>query len=150
MTFFPNNTDYNLDGAPNSWACIPAVRHALAKFDNCMYAWYLSDESLIMNLAFTVEGDIMNPKKLETLMLRDQPIVPPNSVIKTFPNLKGTNIDFVLTQDNSGLSSSSFIIRKGDWSKFFLDIWFDPLYRSYNFQKGHTHALVNCLQSAKL
>ncbi len=87
----------------------------------------------------------MNPKKLESLMIRDQPVVPPDSVIKTFAHLKGANIDFVLTQDKDGLSQGSFVIRKGDWSKFFLDTWFDPLYRSYNFQKADTHALVGCL-----
>ena len=95
-----------------------------------------------MNPDMTVEGEVMNPKKLESLMIRDQPVVPPDSVIKTFPHLRGANIDFVLTQDKDGLSQGSFIIRKGDWSKFFLDTWFDPLYRSYNFQKAETHALV--------
>ncbi len=28
-------------------------------------------------------------------------------------------------------------------AKFFLDTWFDPLYRSYNFQKAEGHALVS-------
>lgn len=96
-----------------------------------------------MNPEITIEGDIMNPKKLESLMIRDQPVVPPDSVIKTFPHIKGGNIDFALTQDKEGLAQGSFIIRKGDWSKFFLDTWFDPLYRSYNFQKADTHALVS-------
>lgn len=85
----------------------------------------------------------MAPKRLESLMIKDQSIVPPDSVIKTFPNLKGGNIDLVLTQDKDGLSQASFIVRKGEWSKFFLDTWFDPLYRSYNFQKADTHALVS-------
>lgn len=100
-----------------------------------------------MNPDMTVEAEIMNPKKLESLMIRDQPVVPPDSVIKTFPHLKPQNIDLVLTQDKDGLSQSSFIIRRGDWAKFFLDTWFDPLYRSYNFQKADTHALVGELNS---
>jgi mannan polymerase II complex MNN11 subunit len=85
----------------------------------------------------------MNQKRLESLMIRDQSIVPPDSVIKTFPHLKGNQIDMVITQDKEGLAQGSFIIRKGDWSRFFLDTWFDPLYRSYNFQKADTHALVS-------
>jgi mannan polymerase II complex MNN11 subunit len=95
-----------------------------------------------MNPAKTIEHNIMDPKKLEGMMLKNQPIVPPDSVIKTFPNLKGTNIDLVITQDKEGLSQGSFIVRRGEWTKFFLDTWFDPLYRSYNFQKADTHALV--------
>ena len=89
----------------------------------------------------------MNTKRLEALMIRDQPIVPPKSVIKTFPHLKAQNIDLVLTQDKEGLAQGSFIVRRGEWSKFFLDTWFDPLYRSYNFQKADTHALVNVLKA---
>lgn len=96
-----------------------------------------------MNPALKVEDHIMAPKRLESLMIKDQSIVPPDSVIKTFPNLKGENVDLVLTQDKDGLSQASFIIRKGEWSKFFLDTWFDPLYRSYNFQKADLHALVS-------
>ncbi len=85
----------------------------------------------------------MDPKRLDGLMMKDQSIVPPDSVIKTFPHLKATNVDLVLTQDKQGLAQGSFIIRRGEWAKFFLDTWFDPLYRSYNFQKADTHALVS-------
>ncbi|PBP20085.1 hypothetical protein BUE80_DR008770 [Diplocarpon rosae] len=145
-TFFPTVNDYDLAGAPRSWARVPAVRHALTKFPYSTYIWFLDQNSLIMNPDMTVEGDITNPKKLESIMVKDQPIVPPDSVIKTYPHLKGGNIDFVLTQDKEGLSQSSFIIRKGEWARFFLDTWFDPLYRSYNFQKADTHALEHIVQ----
>jgi mannan polymerase II complex MNN11 subunit len=100
-----------------------------------------------MNPELSVEEHIINPNKLESLMIRDQPIVPPDGVIKTFPHLKGSQIDLVLTQDKEGLSQGSFIVRRGDWSKFFLDTWFDPLYRSYNFQKADSHALVSLFPS---
>ena len=38
------------------------------------------------------------------------------------------------------------MIRTGEWAKFFLDAWFDPLYRSYNFQKAEEHALEHIVQ----
>lgn len=142
-TFFVTAKEYDLGGSPSSWARVPATRHALTKFPHSTFIWYLDQNALIMNPDMTVEGEIMGPKKLESIMVRNQPIVPPDSIIKTYPHLKGGNIDFVLTQDKSGLSQSSFIIRKGDWAKFFLDTWFDPLYRSYNFQKADLHALVS-------
>ncbi|EHL00281.1 putative Sphingosine-1-phosphate lyase [Glarea lozoyensis 74030] len=94
-----------------------------------------------MNPELKVETHIMDKKRIESLMIKDQPIVPPDSVIKTWPHLKGENVEFVLTQDKDGLAQGSFILKRGDWSKFFLDTWFDPLYRSYNFQKADTHAL---------
>jgi mannan polymerase II complex MNN11 subunit len=98
-----------------------------------------------MNPELEVESHIMHPKQLESLMIKEHPVVPPDSVIKTFAHLKGSQVDFVLTQDKDGLSQGSFILRNGDWSRFFLDTWFDPLYRSYNFQKADSHALVGIL-----
>lgn len=88
----------------------------------------------------------MQPDRLESLMLVDKPVVPPDSVIRTFSHLKGDRIDFVLTQDSEGLAGGSMLFRTGDWSKFFLDAWFDPLYRSYNFQKAEAHALEHIVQ----
>jgi len=88
----------------------------------------------------------MNPRRLETLIKSNQPIIPPDSVIKTFPHIKPENIDFVLSQDDKGLGHNSMIIRTGDWARYFLDAWFDPLYRSYNFQKAERHALEHIVQ----
>ncbi|RDL38999.1 Uncharacterized protein BP5553_03339 [Venustampulla echinocandica] len=144
-TFFPTANDYDLKGAPRSWARVPAVRHAMSN-SSSTYFWYLDQNSLIMNPDVDIETHIMNPKKLESMMIKGQPIVPPDSVIKTWPHLKGDQAQLVLTQDAEGLAAGSFIVRRGDWGKFFLDTWYDPLYRSYNFQKADTHALEHIVQ----
>jgi len=140
-TFFPEASSYELNGAPKSWAKVPAMRHALTLWPYSTYFWHLDQTALIMNPDLTIDS-IMAPKRMEKLMIKDQPIVPPDSVIKTFTHLHGDQIDFALTQDAAGLAPGSFILRRGDWAIFFLDTWFDPLYRSYNFQKADTHALV--------
>ena len=98
-----------------------------------------------MNTSLSLDAHITEKRRLESLMLKDKPVVPPDSVIKTFSHLKGERIDIVLTQDKEGLCQGSFLIRRGDWAQFFLDSWFDPLYRSYNFQKAEGHALVGLL-----
>ena len=99
-----------------------------------------------MNPDITLSSHITSPKHLESLMLKDVPVVPPDSVIKTFSHLKGDKIDLMLTQDGEGLCQGSLILRQGEWARFFLDTWFDPLYRSYNFQKAEGHALVRIWQ----
>lgn len=106
------------------------------------YFFSLSPHALIMNPSLSLTSHILSPNRLESLMLKDKPVVPPDSVIKTFSHLKGDKVDLVLTQDMEGLCHGSFVIRQGDWAKFFLDSWFDPLYRNYNFQKAERHALV--------
>lgn len=89
---------------------------------------------------------LLEPQTLESQMIVDKPVVPPDSVIKTFSHLRGERVDFILTQDREGLASGSLFVRVGDWAKFFLDAWFDPLYRSYNFQKAEEHALEHMVQ----
>lgn len=86
---------------------------------------------------------VTDSKRLESLMIKDIPVVPPDSVIRTFSHLQGQDVDLILTQDKEDLSSGSFIIRQGTWGKYFLDVWFDPLYRNYNFAKAEIHALVS-------
>ncbi|MCJ1480497.1 hypothetical protein MMC06_000652 [Schaereria dolodes] len=139
---FPNATDYDIGASPKSWSIIPAVRHAMTLYPHTSYFFLLSPQALIMNPSLSLINHIMDPKRLESLMLKDRAVVPPDSVIHTFSHLKGDRIDLVITQDGEGLCQDSFIIRRGEWAKFFLDSWFDPLYRSYNFQKAEGHALV--------
>ena len=121
---------------------VPGLRHAMTAFPHSTFFYYLSPHGLIMNPHLSLKSHILEPRKLESLMLRDKPVVPPDSVIRTFSHLVGEKIDLVITQDNEGLCQGSFVLRRGEWAKFFLDTWFDPLYRSYNFQKAEGHALV--------
>jgi mannan polymerase II complex MNN11 subunit len=96
-----------------------------------------------MNPELSLQEHVLEKSKLESLMMKDKPIVPPDSVIRTFSHLKVDQIDFIISQDQEGLCPESFLLRRGEWAQFFLDTWFDPLYRSYNFQKAEGHALVS-------
>ncbi|KAI1456130.1 glycosyltransferase family 34 protein [Annulohypoxylon moriforme] len=138
--------DYDLNGAPASWSKVVAMRHAITKYPDCKYMWYLDQNAFIMNPSLKVEDYVMSASKLEANMLKDLPVVPPDSIIKTFSHIKGSDIELVMSQDKEGLASGSFVIKNGEWAKFFLDTWFDPLYRSYNFQKAETHALEHIVQ----
>lgn len=141
--FFAHVGDYDLGGAPASWTKVVALRHALTAYPEATYFWYVDIDTFIMNPQLSIERDIMAPAVLEQKMIMDFPVVPPDSIIHTFDHLKARDVDFVVTQDKDGLSTSSFLLRNSDWSKFFLETWFDPMYRSYNFQKAETHALVS-------
>ena len=143
-TLIAKASDYELGGAPFSWAKVVAMRHAITKYPDCKYIWYLDQHALIMNPRSKVEEHVMGTQKLEEMMLKDHPVVPPDSIIKTFSHVRARDIEFVATQDKDGLATSSIVVKNGEWAKFFLDTWFDPMYRSYNFQKAETHALV-CL-----
>ncbi|EUC50411.1 glycosyltransferase family 34 protein [Bipolaris oryzae ATCC 44560] len=146
LTFFPTSDKYPIGNSPPTWARVPAVRHAMTLHPTSMFMWYLDHTALIMNMDIPIHTSLLTPAKLESYMITNAPVVPPESVIKTFSNLKGDRIDFVITQDKDGLAPSSFVVRNGEWAKFFLDTWFDPIYRSYNFQKAEYHALEHIVQ----
>lgn len=135
--------DYDLEGSPLSWNKVVALRHALARYPDCRYLWFVDQDSYIMEPSLSLEKHLMDSDRLDSVMLREKAVVPPDSIIKTFGHVKAENIDFVVTQDREGLSTGSFVLRNGDWAKFFLEMWYDPLYRSYNFQKAEGHALVS-------
>ncbi|KAF2689739.1 glycosyltransferase family 34 protein [Lentithecium fluviatile CBS 122367] len=146
LTFFPGHGDYPLGTSPVTWSKVPALRHAMTVYPGSTFFWYLDSTALIMNPSIELQSHLLTPSRLEKLMIVNEPVVPPDSVIKTFGNLKGDRIDFVVTQDKEGLTPASIVVRNGEWAKYFLDAWFDPIYRSYNFQKAESHALEHIVQ----
>jgi mannan polymerase II complex MNN11 subunit len=119
------------------------MRHALTKFPECRFVWYLDQDAYIMDMSKSLEEQLLNRQKLESLMIKNYPVVPPDSIIKTFSHLRPDEVDLIVSQDSSGLVAGSVVVRNSQWSKFLLETWMDPLYRSYNFQKAERHALVS-------
>ncbi|KAI1922097.1 putative alpha-1,6-mannosyltransferase mnn11 [Ophidiomyces ophidiicola] len=147
-TFYASTSEYTsvLEGAPQSWAIVPVLRHAMALYPGSMYFFHLSPHSLIMEPTMPIASNLLEPKKLGSLMMKDVPVVPPDSVIKTFSHLSSKDVDLVITQDGENISTGSFVLKQGEWAKYFLDVWFDPLYRRYNFAKAEIHALDHIVQ----
>lgn len=111
------------------------------------YFFYLSAHALIMEPRLSLTTHVLDPTRLEKLMIKDQSIVPPDSVIKTFSHTTAKDVELVITQDAEDLVPESYIIKQGQWARFFLDVWYDPLYRKYNFARAEKHALV-CYQTS--
>ncbi|CAM1509472.1 Fc.00g032110.m01.CDS01 [Cosmosporella sp. VM-42] len=138
--------DYDTHGSPQTWAKIFAVRHALSLYPDTKWVWLLDQNAYIMDINKSLEEQILNTKKLDSQMIKDYPIVPPDSIIKTFAHMKAEDANLIISQDKSGLVANSVLIRNGDWAKYFVETWMDPLYRSYNFQKAERHALEHIVQ----
>lgn len=153
-TFYTNTSNYFdlVHPSPSSWSLIPALRHALTVHSSSTFFWALSADALITNPTLSLEEHILQP--LESLMKKDIPVVPPDSVIHTFSHLKPSRTHLILSQDMDNLAHSSFILRNtpftpattDNWVQYFLDAWFDPLYRAYAFQKAEGHALEHLVQ----
>ena len=98
-----------------------------------------------MRPELSIEDHVLKPSRLSELTLIDQPVTP-SSVIRTYKNVKPENIEAVFIRDHEGVGSGTFVLKRGEWAKYFLDAWFDPLYRSYNFQRAERHALEHLVQ----
>ncbi|KAK2733365.1 hypothetical protein FQN57_002155 [Myotisia sp. PD_48] len=148
VNFFASTVEYlpAIKGAPRSWALIPAMRHALSLYPGSTYFFHLSPHAVIMDPSVSLASHVLDRSRLDSLMIKDVPVVPPDSVIKTFNHIGAKDVDLIISQDLENLSPGSFILRRGEWAKFFLDAWFDPLYRSYNFAKSEVHALDHIVQ----
>jgi mannan polymerase II complex MNN11 subunit len=154
--FFTNVSTYNdlVFPSPVSWATVPALRHALTLYPTTNYLWSLSAHSLITSPSLSLSAHIFN--NLTDLMQKDIPVVPPDSVIRTFSHLKPTSCHLIMAQDMDNLAHTSILMRNSptfrstgepdNWAMYFLDAWFDPLYRSYAFQKAEQHALEHIVQ----
>lgn len=146
--FYANVSTYKTtySPAPKSWALIPALRHALTLHPQATHLFSLTPHAFITNFSLSLTDQILNPQRLASLMIRDVPVVPPDSVIHTFSHLTPSQTNLILTQDVDNLAHTSLFLRNDEWSHYLLDAWFDPLYRSYNFQKAELHALEHIVQ----
>ncbi|ETN43800.1 uncharacterized protein HMPREF1541_11124 [Cyphellophora europaea CBS 101466] len=154
--FFTNVSTYDalVSPSPASWALVPALRQALTLHPTTTYVWSLSAYSLITNPSLSLSSHVFS--NLTSLMQKDVPVVPPDSVIHTFSHLRPADVHLILSQDMDNLAPTSLILRNNpadaqtgepdNWALFFLDSWFDPLYRSYAFQKAEQHALEHIVQ----
>ncbi|EPS44983.1 hypothetical protein H072_1030 [Dactylellina haptotyla CBS 200.50] len=142
---------------------LPMIRQAMSMYPYTKTFWFLSSDSLIINMDLSLHSHILSKERLNSLMLRDHPVIPPESIIKTFKRTEADDVQFIITQDGHSVKSDSFFIRRKKdeygWEKgkggkkggsvygyYLLDVWFDPLYRFYHFGDGETSALEHMIQ----
>lgn len=131
----------------DNWAKPMIIREAMNAFPNAKWFWYIDETSLIMNDAININDYILKDETLEPILLRDQPILPPDGVIKTYKNVKPDHLSLIITQTDSGLDTNNFLIKNNLGGKALLDIWKDPKMRMYTaFRKDITKALSHILQ----
>jgi mannan polymerase II complex MNN11 subunit len=139
--FLPMLSEY---GADKDWAKLYALRSAMYAFPKAKYFWYLDQDALIMRYDIDLIKYLLDPRALDPIMLREQPIVPPNGVIRTFKNTEAAHVDLIVTQN---MDLNSFVIKNTLTSRALLDFWNDPLFKSYNnFPRLSESALIHILQ----
>ncbi|KAK9366523.1 galactosyl transferase GMA12/MNN10 family-domain-containing protein [Lipomyces kononenkoae] len=134
------------DAAKPGWYKLPLMRSAMRDNPGSTYFWYLDQNAIIMNPNLNIESHITETKRLNSLALRDIPVVPPDSNIRTYRHVPADRMKFIISQDHEGFQTGSFILKNGEYSRYVLDAWFDKLYQEYKFQKDEKSALEHLAQ----
>ncbi|KAK9478705.1 galactosyl transferase GMA12/MNN10 family-domain-containing protein [Lipomyces japonicus] len=142
------NSDFKalLGSSGPEWAKMPLMRAALEENPGATYFWYLDQNAIIMNPNLRLEDHVTDVKRLNSLILRDVPVVPPDGVIRTYRHVPVERMKFIVSQDHEGFQTGSFVLQNGEYAKYVLDSWFDQLYREYNFPKADRGALEHMAQ----
>ncbi|ODQ67345.1 hypothetical protein NADFUDRAFT_49778 [Nadsonia fulvescens var. elongata DSM 6958] len=114
-----------------NWAKFFIIRDAMLAFPDAERIWWLDLNVVITNDNINLEEHVLDPKVLDTIMLRDQALIPPESIIHTYKRVPADQIKFVVTQDDKGLSASSFVVSNDLYGRVLMDYWRDPLQMKY-------------------
>ncbi|EEH02734.1 galactosyltransferase [Histoplasma capsulatum var. duboisii H88] len=119
------------------WEKVDALRQAFRRYPNAEWFWWLDLHTYIMEPTYSLQSHVLN--HLDTNAYRDinffnplnisHPLnasyLDPFSRSITGDN-KTSSINMILTQDCSGFSLGSFVVRRSPWTERLLDIWWDP------------------------
>lgn len=115
------------------FARIFLMREAAYAFQGVQWLWYLDQDAVIMDHTTAISDTLLTPSSLTNLMIRNAPIIPPESIIHTYRRVPADRIKFIVTQNDRGISTTSFLLRNDDmYGGVLLNYWIDPLHRSYD------------------
>lgn len=131
----------------DTWARVLVLREAMLAFPHAKWFWYLDENTFIMNDKMSLHKKIISKDALESLVMKNQPIIPPNGAVKTYNNLNLDKLSLIVTQSEKGITADSFIIKNDLTGKAILDLMLDPLVKSYPaFRKEVAGCLAHILQ----
>lgn len=149
QTFLPrlNALTYLSDRQKRKWVRIYCLQAAMHAFPGLKWFWYLDEQGFIMDDTVDMALYMLNPQLLEPIMKREQPIMLPLGVIKTYKNTKGSLVNLIVTQLKEKIETHSFVVQNNPLGRLVVQQWGDPLYLNYqNFPAGPDLALTHILQ----
>lgn len=143
--FIPRLQECNNMGT--NWWRPMIMLEAMNAFPKAKYFWYLDEKSLIMRDDVELEDYMLKPEALDLMMLKGQSLMATDNSIKTYKNTDPSEVGFILSQDNYGLSTDSFILKSDVNGRAFMEFWGDKLYRQYaQFSSNDVKALAHIVR----
>lgn len=131
----------------DTWSRLVTMKEAMFAFPNAKWFWYVDEKTLIMRNDIDIKNYILKREALDPIILRGHILAPPNGQIKTYTNVDVEKLSLLITPTELGLSTESFLVKNDFHGRSLLDVWLDPLMRSYPFfRKDISKALSHILQ----
>ena len=116
-------------------------------FPEAEWFWYFDEDGLIQNMHTDLTSHLLNKKVLNSVILKERPIIPPNGLIKTYKNIQTENVKLIFIQFDNQIQTNSFIVKNDEVGRAIIDFWTDKLNLNYNnFPHGPDSALAHILQ----
>lgn len=126
---------YNLrNGAPVYWNKIPILQEAFTRFPETEWVWWMDIDIIIMNMSLNIYNHVLSKEGLARIL--DRPMTGASGAeagYRTPAGYRYDDINFIISMDAWGMNVGKFLMRRGDWSKWLLDLWIDPLFISQNW-----------------
>jgi mannan polymerase II complex MNN11 subunit len=142
-----NSFSYLKHSEQRKWIRLYCLRAAMFAFPETKWFWYLDEDGLIMDISTDLNKYMLDAEKLDPIMLREQAIIPPSGLIKTYKNSKAESAKLILTQSEEKVETSSFLVKNDVVGRAIIEIWGDSLFLNYpGFPNGPESSLTHILQ----
>lgn len=142
-----NSLNFLTDKERAKWVRIYCLRAAMFAFPHAEWFWYFDEDGFVMNQKVDLIDYLVGPEALKRSLLLEQPVIPPDGLIKTYKNVQPGRIRLVFTQSDRKIESGSFIVKNDFLGRGLLDTWGDRLFLNYNnFPYGPESAITHVLQ----
>lgn len=110
------------DKEKSKWVRLYAIQAARFAYPHAKWFWYLDQSGLIMDMTINIQEYMLNPSSLEPIMMREQPLVPPNGAIKTYKSVRAESIKVIVTQSETMIETASFLVKNDHIGKSIIEI----------------------------
>jgi len=83
------------------WIRLFCLRAAMFAFPEAKWFWYIDQDSLIMDMSINLQDYLLSPEALNPVILKEQPIIPPDGRIKTYRNSNADLTKLIVTQSEN-------------------------------------------------
>ncbi|CAF9923710.1 MAG: hypothetical protein GOMPHAMPRED_003428 [Gomphillus americanus] len=123
-----NMSRYNF--SKTAWNKIPIIQDAHIRYPQAKWFWWLDFDAIIVNGSLDIYDHVLSSKAIAQNLLFDKDIPRVgggSSGFRTPAVMKPEDVNMLISFDNWGMNTGSFLMRRCGWTDMVLEIWADPV-----------------------